>query len=281
MKAITTLCNKSRGLVETLCFSNWPELLLHRAFSRDPFLLYRWQKRWSILCDTRRDDHQNVKEILAQCAYEPFFDRLERELRRPVDSYVNVGANIGVFDIYTASRSLAPSELRGIAIELHPHTAIRLAFNLLANDLAHVHPIAGAITDYCGTARFTPSGNSRVEHLSSSKSKALSPPADRAVEIPALTIAALLESHRDRIPSQIDLLKLDCEGAEFEIVPSLPRTVIARFRSILMETHSTQKAHTDPLEQCLLGHRFNKVLSIPSSDSTSLDLWLHQPEPNL
>ena len=37
----------------------------------------------------------------------------------------------------------------------------------------------------------------------------------------------------------VDLLKMDCEGAEFSIIESLPATVLSRIDSLVMEYHSS------------------------------------------
>jgi FkbM family methyltransferase len=55
-----------------------------------------------------------------------------------------------------------------------------------------------------------------------------------AVEVEAVTLGTLLARHA---LDHVRLLKLDCQGAEFEIIPATPPEVLQRFDYIAMEVH--------------------------------------------
>ena len=53
------------------------------------------------------------------------------------------------------------------------------------------------------------------------------------VEVPALPLSAILSSY----PSDIDLLKMDAEGAEYGIVEETPVELLAKVRRMVVEYH--------------------------------------------
>jgi FkbM family methyltransferase len=52
--------------------------------------------------------------------------------------------------------------------------------------------------------------------------------------VPAVTIAGLLEEHG---LGAVDLLKIDCEGGEYDILTDVPRSVLDRIHNIVFEYH--------------------------------------------
>ena len=52
--------------------------------------------------------------------------------------------------------------------------------------------------------------------------------------IPCVTLPGLLETHR---LESVDLLKVDCEGGEYDIFPAVPDRVFDRIRNIVFEYH--------------------------------------------
>jgi FkbM family methyltransferase len=52
--------------------------------------------------------------------------------------------------------------------------------------------------------------------------------------IPSVTLPEILETHR---LDSIDLLKIDCEGGEYDILPAVPGSLFKRIRNIVFEYH--------------------------------------------
>ncbi len=56
-----------------------------------------------------------------------------------------------------------------------------------------------------------------------------------SVAVPAVTLAEIIESYT---PREIDMLKVDCEGSEYDILFGTPPELLARVRCIGMEVHT-------------------------------------------
>lgn len=145
--------------------------------------------------------------------------------------FVDVGANAGLYSLWAALR-VGPSGTV-LAIEPHPQTAARLAFNIAANGLTNVRLLAAGIGAAAGTARLHSSAGGNVGQSSLLEDVAFRP--DGAYEI---TVRPLLDAARDAGLARLDVLKVDVEGYEDRvIVPFLrdaPRSLLPR--AVLVET---------------------------------------------
>jgi len=131
---------------------------------------------------------------------------LTRRLLAPGDTFVDGGANIGLFSI-AAARRVGPS---GKVIAFEPGRAVRLRLlkNLALNDLAQIEVLPFALWSSAGEAPFRifDDAGAGLNHL------APGPEESGAVELVTLTTldSALRSSDRSRLT----LIKLDLEGAE-------------------------------------------------------------------
>jgi len=229
------LSNKLSGFRDSLAFSNrWPLIFQRLLRPHDPIVTYGWRGRWWLVCDARVQDNSAPKEVLANGCYDEW---IRRSIRDGSLAYVNVGANIGAFDLAVASAAAIPFAL---GIELNPDTFTRLNFNLAINDLRQVVTLNVGLAGRAGTFRFSSSNCSLADSLFAAPGAAADPAA-RA--IPLLTLEAALESagFADR---EFDLLKLDCEAAEYGIVSTAPIEVLRRFRHVVIELHPVPEGET-------------------------------------
>jgi len=137
---------------------------------------------------------------------------------------VDIGAHVGTFTVWAARRS---PRARILAVEPNPETFPFLQRNIRDNGLqdrvvainAAVGPESGA-----GTLEL-------VEHsLGTRLARAESGTVKVNVEtIPSLLGAAGIDA--------VDLLKIDCEGMEYEVFGTLPPDQLSRFRVIACEFH--------------------------------------------
>lgn len=215
------------GARETLRFSNGALLLMQRLLlPRLRFALYVWKQDWYLLCDVQKGDHGSAKEVLAAGDYD---QHILSSMRNDTLSYVNVGANVGAFDV--AAASLARGGTSGLSIELNPETYGRLQFNLTMNKLSNVAAVNAGIGGSPRVIPFSPGKNSLEDNLYA-KAESGAP----LSQMPVLTLADTLDEFGQEA-EHFDLLKLDCEGAEYEIVANTAAEVFRRFSVIVVEVH--------------------------------------------
>lgn len=212
-------------------FVNWLPMLLAIAFGRvrgrPPEL--RMVTKDGMCLQTPLGDRSwwTAVEVFGRDSY-----RL-RDLDLPAaPTVVDVGANIGAFSL--ATLALRPAA-RISAYEASPTAAAMLRKNVNSNKAnGRIGVRHCAITgsqerstvwlsepdgDLC-TSSFVPEVES-------------GPAAVRRIEVPALSLDAILSSH----PGDVDLLKIDVEGAEYEIIGGTSVDQLRRIRQVVLEYH--------------------------------------------
>jgi FkbM family methyltransferase len=222
-----------RGLHSNLEFSNGLYITYQRLWRRNAReLTYVWRKRLRIVCDCTRRDHFALKEIFVDRIYAPFFDRGAFASDRI--SYVNIGAHIGAFDLWLREQGFVIEG--GVCAELNPLTYQHCVLNLQTNKLVNVCVINCAVAGQDGFFDFFPSHHSLGDNIFPA-ANAERVPAGSSTRVEVVSLSTFLQrhaAHRD----QFDLLKLDCEGAEYAIVRKTPLVVLRQFRRILIEFHA-------------------------------------------
>ena len=163
------------------------------------------------------------------------FDVMERgilaeEIERKRDgfTYVDIGANVGLYSLYVAS--CAP-DARILAIEPQPGILDRLRFNLAANPGVKVDVLPIALADREGTVELlldtNDSGGTHIETVTRHESGV-------SVSVPCRPLLSVL---RDAGIASIDVLKIDVEGAEDIVLAPFLRDAPASLlpRLILIE----------------------------------------------
>lgn len=133
-------------------------------------------------------------------------DQYPRALLAGANTIVDVGANIGLFSYF--ARLNAPKAARIIAIEADPDTFAVLNYNLASQNIDRIHQAVASTT---GAIDFYSSETSGW----SSRYPVLGAASARKVSVHAEPLSATL---RNRGIGQIDFLKIDVEGAEYDII---------------------------------------------------------------
>lgn len=172
-----------------------------------------------------------VREIFLHDEY-----RLE-SLRPTPMSIVDIGANVGVFTLRAAE--LFPG-VRISAFEPSPVAYEQLVQNVRANPAltkidAHRCAVVGS-SDVHDVEFWIDAAGSPCSTLIESAVR--DGAAGRWEKVPALSLSSILVS-----AGAVDLLKLDVEGAEYEIMRETAPAALARVRRIVVEYHPIKGRH--------------------------------------
>jgi FkbM family methyltransferase len=126
-----------------------------------------------------------------------------KDFIRPGMVIVEVGANIGTHSIYSAR--LTGESGKVIAIEADPETAAILRENVALNDCENVVVFEGCIADKTGIGPFNVHSNSAKSSIVYAGVSRTSIPTHRLQDVLAKEL-------------QIDLLKIDVEGADYLVL---------------------------------------------------------------
>lgn len=166
--------------------------------------------------------------------------RVLRQTLEPGDSFVDVGANCGLFSVLGA-HAVGPAG-RVLAIEPLPAMLDRLTFNVAANGLGNVAIVAAAVGPKHGTAPLhVMRGDYGNSHLG-----ALNGHAAETIDVPMKPLAAIVS---DAGLARIDFLKIDVEGYEDQAllpyIATMPKNLWPR--RILIEVVHAKSWQTDCL----------------------------------
>jgi FkbM family methyltransferase len=180
----------------------------------------------------------------------------------PGCTVVDIGANIGAFAIYAAKEGAR----RVVAYEPNGASFRCLEQNIAVNALqAVVQARQLAVTDQAGHSVQFPSQASMYGRIGDEDDTA----SFEAVETTSL--ARIVE--RDT-PGGIDLLKIDCEGAEYDILLGA-ESALAHVREVRMEYHDGRERELEELFR-----RCGFDITLWRADSASFgQLWVRRSRP--
>jgi FkbM family methyltransferase len=162
------------------------------------------------------------------------------------DVVVDMGAHIGGFAIRAARLA---QEGQVYAYEASSKNFAVLAENRKLNNLGNLYIENSAVSDQRGSLPFyTPSDNRILGSLLQNTSSFVE-------TVPTKTFSDIIAEHTI---NQIDFLKIDVEGAEFDILFANPDETLSRTRKIVMEFHEfkdNNQSHHD-LVNLLNSHGF-------------------------
>ena len=180
----------------------------------------------------------------------------ERDARIEPDwTVVDVGAGMGDFTVHAGR--LCPRG-RVYAFEPLPESFARLEEHLRVNGVRNASAFPEAIAAADGMlALYTVTGLSGQHRTAGDGS--------RRSEVPIAVRATTLASAFERLViARCDFLKIDCEGAEFEILLGLPDAALSRIARIALEYHDHVTDHTHEELVAFLAARGFRVRVHPS-----------------
>jgi FkbM family methyltransferase len=184
-----------------------------------------------------------IDEIWGYRKYDYFGYRVH-----PGDIVVDVGGNIGAFATYAAVVCRAS---RVLVFEPFPENFALLTRNVEENRLGTVTCVNEAVCAVRGQVPFrihsTDAGSHSLAALATEQESGT------VIEVRCCTLADVF----DRFDlDRIDYLKMDCEGAEYQILENATSR-LQQISRISMETHTTVDRKAEDLEELLRGYGFD------------------------
>jgi FkbM family methyltransferase len=145
----------------------------------------------------------------------------------PNDTVIDIGGHIGSFSLYAAYKA---STGRVFVYEPAPENFAYLQKNIQLNHASHITAEKSAVAAEKGTRTFFSNNLNSAEssmHTTSNHGQ--------QITVPSITLTDIFEEHNI---STCNFLKLDCEGAEYEILFTTPRSYLRRINKIAMECHN-------------------------------------------
>ena len=240
-------------------FANWPSLLAAIAVGRlrgQPLALHM-QVRGGPTLQTLSGDWSwwTVVECFGRDCY-----RL-RSIDLPQGpAVVDIGANIGAFTLAVLARW---PEARVTAIDASP-TAVEVLTSNIARYGASARVVvrhAAVVGPERGAFVFLHERHGNLCMSSLLEPADVGP--DRQVKVPAVELPAVLNAY----PAGVDLLKLDIEGAEYEVLGTVPVEQLATIGRMVIEYHAVP------------GHGVNELARRCAAAGMVWEWHEHSPDP--
>jgi len=204
-------------------------------------------------------------------ANELFLDRQYRfcdeVIKKAKHSIIDIGGHLGFFSLMA---SILNPDVPIYTFEPHSGNYELLKTNLKTNRIKNVYPKQLAVSDSVGQTDLQIS----KEDLNHSLEKAIEPTGETQ-KVQTTTLERIFQKNRIK---RCDLLKLDCEGSEFKIIYSTPKSIFDKIDHIFLEYHDWTEGESNKELKFFLEKMGYKVNKYPNSKMPALGfLWCTQP----
>lgn len=193
---------------------NWPVYFLQKFVGC--VVTYRFRKGGVLKCGPR--DRGALVDVWLECSYDPNVYGLPFDWSR-CKRIIDIGAHIGSFTVF--ARQMAP-QARIVAVEPDPYCFAMLKQNCVDEEL--INAAVGPENGETMLAVQVPGDGAGSTGSSSVVRDGYK------VSVPMVGLSSLVRT-------QVDFLKMDCEGAEYESLYSLSDVECARICFLALEYH--------------------------------------------
>jgi FkbM family methyltransferase len=167
---------------------------------------------------------------------------------REGDTVIDIGAHIGRYTI-TSSKQVG-STGKVVAIEADPDNFQLLKRNIALNNLTNVLPLHYAVFSTRTRMKlYEQSASAKYNSIMLTRARTMN-----YVEVNADTLDSILEQNGI---NQVNWIKIDVEGAEFEVLKGSTKTLSSNYISLLVEIHNIDDpSHYDNILDFLKYHNY-------------------------
>lgn len=203
----------------------------------------------------RTMDKSVLKEVWIKNIYDKYNIKVEKG-----DTVIDIGAHIGIFSIYASEISQTG---KVYAFEPFIENYKRLENHKIINKKENLFTYNLGVSDKEGiqTLYLSPDNNTGGHSLH------LKTQSEKKIEIHSIRLMDFC--NKEKI-NRIDFLKMDCEGAEFDILMS-DEHILQKVNKIIMECHPFNDNSVLNMIQLLERNGF-KVLSDSNNDTTGVTM---------
>lgn len=187
---------------------------------------YYTTRGWIKVVAKNGDDLWTIFEIFVKQEYGSDFSQCK--------TIVDIGANTGIATMRFAANSNAVI----YSVDPFKKCIDQIKENIALNHFSQrIHPIISAVSNYDGEAILYTTNQT----LTSSLHKWFAGDQNNSLKVKTTKIMTLM---RDAHIENIDLLKLDCEGSEYEIIESLDKDTAEKIKEMRIEYHNIDNNRT-------------------------------------
>ena len=249
---IRRLQDKLSGLRELFFFDNWAHLLMTRLFWPHQALVVYRLGRLEFLVDHAGGDQNGTRACLTSGMYDKALEGLSKTTPLNV---LDLGANGGGFVLSLLAKGFTLGST--MCVEMNPNTFQRLHFNAMRNVPGRKLALNAAA--WSDNAQLTVSvGNGGTGDSVNSCG------GPETVEIQARSLDSLIEEGFGS--AEIDLCKIDIEGAEFEVLLSPQSGRLKQLKRLVMEIHPHSSHQASELLERLGALGFNATFELEPQD---------------
>lgn len=226
---------------------NWPDYFLNYfGFSGKKNIVYTLRNGFKYEVRSGTADFGTILEIWAHRVYTPAGFKI-----LPGDVVVDIGAHVGIFSVF-ASKYVKSGVV--YAVEPIPDNFVMIKKNLVINSINNVIPVNFAIADKKGEKTlFLPADGDWVGSLHETGSNS------KRMTVSAISFKDFFVANNI---SKINFLKMDCEGAEYDIFFSCSAGLLKKIEKISMEYHNLDETrNVGVLKNFLEKHGFDVKLN--------------------